>query len=90
MGFDVYGCRLLRKKAEAGKICVILTDDDTLARQLTEDRTSLRGVTRVNVAFFTSAEYRQWYDEARRARAPIGAPTMPVADNGEYEKEDLT
>lgn len=60
MAFDDYACALMRRKALQGKQCVILPATDQLAAQITDDRTSLRLITRVNVAFFTAAEHARY------------------------------
>jgi hypothetical protein len=71
MAFDAAAVRLQRRKwQDEGKRLVILADDDTETRALTEDRASLRLLTRVNVAFLTPAEYRAWRRRRNRPCLP--------------------
>ena len=71
MGFTNEASATIRRRAtHKGKLCVVIADDDTFVRTLTQDRTSLRVMTRVNVAFLTPEEYRQW-QQARKQRETL-------------------
>ncbi len=66
MAFDDYAVRYMRRKAKQGKRAYILQDNDTLAKTITDDRASLRLISRVHVAFFTPEELKQYTTLARK------------------------
>ena len=71
MAFDAYAERLCRRKwQQDGKRPVVYRGDEDRAilEGLTEDRTSLRLITPVQVAFLTPAQYRRFRRASRRAR----------------------
>ena len=75
MGFTREASDIIRRRSSNGKKrCVVIADDDTFVRALTQDRTSLGVTGRVNVAFLTPEEYRQW-QQARHDHSQL--PTCP-------------
>ena len=75
MGFTNEASATIRRRAtHKGKLCVVIADDDTFVRALTQDRASLGITGRVNVAFLTPEEYRQW-QQARHDHSQL--PTCP-------------
>ena len=68
MGFTSEACAIIRQRTSHGKRCVVIADDDNFVRILTQDRTSLGVTGRVNVAFLTPEEYRQWQQARKHAR----------------------
>ena len=57
-----------RRESNGKKRCVVIADDDTFVRALTQDRTSIGVTGRVNVAFLTPAEYRQWQQARQQSQ----------------------
>ena len=74
MGFTREASDIIRRRESNGKKrCVVIADDDTFVRALTQDRTSLGVTGRVNVAFLTPEEYRQWQQARKHARGSCSA-----------------
>ena len=57
-----------RRESNGKKRCVVIADDDTFVRALTQDRTSIGVTGRVNVAFLTPAEYSQWQQARQQSQ----------------------